>query len=389
MNKYIVFFFVLSLSLFSCADNTITSEEVFSCNDGVKNGDEEFVDCGGSCSEICPPTNAIGGEVKDRLVLRRNKEYILFDPLIIRQGASLEIEAGAVIKAAKDRNVYLAVAQGGRFYAWGDKENPIVFTSENENPSAGDWGGIVLCGFAPTNNGINSRSEVVDYFYGGNTLDDSSGFINYLRIEYAGMPFNEHKNFNGLSLYGVGNITKLRNIQVYNSAGNGIEIIGGSVNVSNFVAMNCENSLKVNEGWSGNLDFLYSKDAINSHIYLSNNTTNFNTTPITDVAITNTTLVNSTSRGAVSFLNGGAKLNLSSMYTSALNLGFYIEDSSAKQFIDDGFVTINAIEFDNTNSTFEKSNYSSLENYIKETQNSGAGNKNQKPIWAEGWTRGF
>jgi hypothetical protein len=306
MNKYLLYLFVLSLSFCSCSDNGIVSKEVFSCNDGVKNGDEEFVDCGGSCPETCPPTNAIGGEVKDRLVLRSNQEYILFDPLIVRQGASLEVEAGAIIKAAKGRNVYLAVAQGGRFYAWGAKDNPIVFTSEEDNPSAGDWGGIVICGFAPTNNGANSRSEVVDYFYGGNKVDDSSGFINYLRIEYAGMPFNEHKNFNGLSLYAVGNITKLNNIQVYESAGNGIEIVGGSASISNFVASNCENSLEVNEGWKGSINYLFSKGANTSHINLANNSTNFNATPITDAAITNSTLVNSTSRGAVSFLNGGA-----------------------------------------------------------------------------------
>jgi hypothetical protein len=75
-------------------------------------------------------------------------------------------------------------------------------TSGLATKAAGDWGGVVICGKAPINR-INggtgtAQSEVADLTYGG-TINDNSGSIKYLRIEYAGAAFNSEKEFNGLS----------------------------------------------------------------------------------------------------------------------------------------------------------------------------------------------
>ena len=74
-------------------------------------------------------------------------------------------------------------------------------TSAAASPAPGDWGGLVVCGDAPTNKGVNVTSEVADLQYGGTNTNDNSGSITYLRLEYTGATFSNDKEFNGLSLF--------------------------------------------------------------------------------------------------------------------------------------------------------------------------------------------
>ena len=137
--------------------------------------------------------------------------YNLTGSFIVRGGATLTIPAGTRIEATGGTASYIAIAQDGLLYVNGTSTNPVVMTSGNAVKATGDWGGLVICGRASTNKGGSTgqtaTSEVGDLTYGGTENDDSSGVIRYLRVEYTGAAFNADKEFNGVSLFGVGSGT--------------------------------------------------------------------------------------------------------------------------------------------------------------------------------------
>jgi len=202
--KWFLTIATLFLVLTCSSDDNGQDVPLVSCTDGKFNGDETGVDCGGSCPNFCPVENGLEGDlVKVRLFLNPNLDYVLTGPLIIRDGTKLEIPEGTVIKVLPNRGAYIAIAQGAQFFAWGSKEKPVVITSASENPQPGDWGGLIVCGMAPTDSGQIERSEVGDIFYGGNEVNDSSGVFRYLRIEYSGDTFRDTNIFSGVSFFGV------------------------------------------------------------------------------------------------------------------------------------------------------------------------------------------
>ena len=50
--------------------------------------------------------------------------------------------------------------------------------------------------------------------HGGNDDADNSGVLSYVRIEFAGYPFNTDQEINGLTLGSVGSGTKIDHVQV-------------------------------------------------------------------------------------------------------------------------------------------------------------------------------
>ena len=141
-----------------------TEEEILTCFDGILNGDEITVDCGGGCPGFCP-TESIGilqGELVIKTQLNPNVEYRLTGPYIIRDKGELAIPAGTIIKADPGVGAYIAVTQGGKLNTTGQPDNPIVITSGATNPQAGDWGGIVISGKAPINSENIGRTDIID-----------------------------------------------------------------------------------------------------------------------------------------------------------------------------------------------------------------------------------
>ena len=374
----------------SCSNNDINVLTTSTCYDSIQNGDETGVDCGGSCSTPCIPDNSLEGVLITRMVLSPNIEYKLIGPLIIRDGAILEIEAGTVIKAQKNKNAYIAVAQGGKIYIWGNENNPVVITSDEENPAPGDWGGIVICGKAPTNNGMNARSELVDYFYGGTDTELSSGVIKYLRLEYTGENHTASKRFNAISFYGVGSFTTVENIQAYESLGNGFEIIGGTINAKQLISTNTGiNGIKLYGGWNGFGNSWYISGANNSGITIENNETDATVSPLTSGNIDNISIIGPFLNGALNYKNGGGVFNIDEVYTSNINLGINVNGTLETSLVEDGNLNINNIEFDNSSNNLIKTNFSGSNSFFIEGNSNGAGNAAQKPIWANNWTIGL
>lgn len=179
------------------------------------------------------------GEITTDSKLLASIEYTLTSSLTIKDGATLTIEPGTTIKAKSGRtDVFIAVERGGKLIAKGTAANPIIFTSDAASPKAGDWGGIVLAGKAPTNEGTDVQSEVAGLLYGGTISDDNSGELSYVIAEYTGAKINGEQEFNGISFFGVGSGTVVNNIVVSDGNDDGIEFFGGTVNVTNVYCAN-------------------------------------------------------------------------------------------------------------------------------------------------------
>lgn len=187
--------------------------------------------------------------------------YRLAGSVIVEDGGTLNIPAGTLIKAKKGFANYILVLQGGKININGTEDAPVVMTSEEANPAAGDWGGLVINGKAPLAgpSGTTGRTEISNaYLYGGTESTDNSGTITYLVLEYPGYRSNANIEHNGLTLNGVGSGTTINNVYVYESSDDGIEFFGGTVNVDKLLVVNPDDDMfDFTQGYSGTLSNAY------------------------------------------------------------------------------------------------------------------------------------
>ncbi|WP_148371844.1 hypothetical protein [Bacteroides bouchesdurhonensis] len=227
-----------------------------SCGSDDNNGDKPE-------NSIVVNGNTLRGTLTENEILEA-KEYYLDGSLIIADGGVLTIPAGTTIKAKQGFGNYLLVTQGGRIYANGTKEKPITFTADAVQPSSGYWGGVIINGKAPISGISQNASDLGlteinnDYQYGGSITNDNSGSLTYVKICYAGARSTENIEHNGLTLNGVGNGTKIDNIYILESADDAVEFFGGTVNVTNLLAVNPDDDMfDFTQGYSGKLSNCY------------------------------------------------------------------------------------------------------------------------------------
>ena len=217
----------------------------------------------GEIVEITP----LVGEVTGNVTLTADKTYNLTGSYIVKDGATLNIEAGTkIIVDPKGTDVYIAVLQGGKINVNGTADAPVVMTSANGQP--GDWGGLTICGKATTSAGVGVTAEVGGFIYGGSDDTDNSGSIEYLVIKGTGAQINIDSQYNGVSFYSVGSGTTVNNIAVINGADDGVEFFGGTVSATNlYLENNEDDSVDWTEGWNGKV----------TNTYISHTITGFST----------------------------------------------------------------------------------------------------------------
>lgn len=270
-----------------------------------------------------PEPSVLQGSITSDLTLKSGNSYTLNGELLVKEGATLNIEPGVKIVAQYDDRVdYILIEQGAKINAEGTASAPIVMTSSKEEPGA--WGGIHICGRAHTNaEGGKGSSEIGGAVYGGDNDADTSGVLKYVRVEYTGYAFDEEHEANGMTFYGVGNGTVVENCEAYHGSDDGFEFFGGSVNVKNMVVVNCsDDSFDWTEGWNGKGENLvafqesegtlgYDCDCL---IEADNNENNYAATPVSHPVLRNLILVG----------NGGSKQGI------RLRRGTEVEITSAK-----------------------------------------------------------
>ena len=173
--------------------------------------------------------------------------------------AVLTIQPGTVIIGDRATKGTLIVQRGSQLIANGTAAAPIVFTSERDpgQREAGDWGGVVLCGRSTynLNNGSAELEGGYGAFFGGGASPiaaDNSGSLQFVRIEFGGIPIQPNQEINGLTMGGVGNGTVLNNIQVSFGGDDSFEWFGGTVNSRNLIAYRgIDDDFDTDNGFSG------------------------------------------------------------------------------------------------------------------------------------------
>lgn len=188
----------------------------------------------------------------------------------------LTIEPGAVL-FGQSGNDYIVVHRDAKIMAEGSKTKPIIMTSiqdvKGEATTAGQWGGLVILGNAPSNKCPTDGSDCAlqvegvaeGAVFGGTDWEDNSGILKYVVVKYAGFEIAPDNELNGITFGGVGSGTIVDYIQVHANADDGVEFFGGAVNAKHLVLTgNRDDSVDWDNGFKGMLQHIYIEHAKNS-----------------------------------------------------------------------------------------------------------------------------
>ena len=209
----------------------------------------------------------------------KDNVYVVDGLTFIEDCATLTIEAGTVVKFTPRPDIgnpsALIVARGGKIFAEGTKDAPIIFTAEADDVNDPDdlgpkdnalWGGLAILGKAVTQKNGNAEVNLEGIpttetrgLYGGTDSADNSGVLKYVSIRHGGRQIASGSELNGLSLAAVGSGTKLEYIEIYANSDDGIEFFGGAPNLKYAVVAFCEDdSYDWDEVYTGKGQFWFS-----------------------------------------------------------------------------------------------------------------------------------
>lgn len=354
----------------------------------------------------CPPeemrpTVAVRGTISSDTRWTCDNNYLIEalgdqGPLYVVGGATLTIEAGTVIRGAvrdgsrrcmmsssvtcssdsecsamtpgdrcgspAQQGTALVVTRGSRLIAEGTAERPIVFTSANYGNTAtparaGDWGGIVLLGDAPTNwdppDGAQIEGLPTDEGrgrFGGTNAMGSCGTLRYVRVEYAGYIIGRNNELNGITLGGCGSGTLLDHVQVHLGLDDGVEFFGGSANARYVVVTGTgDDSLDYDLGWSGNVQFFIAqqRDVAGEErcIEADNHPNNYGRMPFSRPTIYNFTCIGAGTPGtgpqdAIAMRRGAQGTIRNSIWFNSPDRGLFVQDSADSSGVMAGMDTI-------------------------------------------------
>ena len=390
--NFLILFSLVATLIVGCeaddtADVIINDNSVTTINNG---------DTGGGSN-----AQNLSGVYTSDLILDSNITYTVTGPVLMANGTTLTIPAGMTIRVAPvGVNAYIAIQQGARIVANGTSSNPIVFTSNAATPSTGDWGGLVICGYASINSTAmgsteTSTTEVGGLSYGGNIDNDDSGSLEYVRIEYAGGAIDGNSELNGLSLYGVGNATNIDYVQIYQGSDDGIEFFGGTVNVSHLSVVGSEDdSVDWTEGYVGSITDVYVQHGA-SHdkaFECDGYNTDFSNAGgyFSAPTVTNVTVIGANDNGEAFRLRAGTQGIFTNVVVTDFGEGFDLDgdsgDNPTGQGVLDGNLQVNNITFNNV--TLDLKNDTGF-TFTAADFFTGVGNGTgtDYATWGAGWTR--
>ena len=198
-------------------------------------------------------------------------------------GSIIEIEAGATL-AFQSSDDYVVINRGSQIFAEGTSSAPITITSVSDavDGTVGAeevqaWGGMIINGFGLTNKceytgspatndlattasgchvAAEGKAGAGQSHYGGANNADNSGSLKYFIVKHTGAQVEEGNELNGISFDAVGSGTSVDFLQAYSTYDDGIEMFGGAVNISHYIAMYVrDDSIDIDEGYSGTVDY--------------------------------------------------------------------------------------------------------------------------------------
>lgn len=234
--------------------------------------DNTPTDDGGVVDNILSGVMTEDRELTNDILWRIEGRYIVPD------GITLTIQEGTILQGGPGQGAnasVLLVARGGKIFAEGTANQPIIFTAAGDNIQVGQtagtnldqddrglWGGVIVLGKAPGSfEGDATESQIegipandINGRYGGNVPNDNSGVLRYISIRHGGTLIGEGNEINGLTLGSVGNQTVVDHIEVVANVDDGVEWFGGTVNSSNLVVWSCgDDALDIDQAYSGTI----------------------------------------------------------------------------------------------------------------------------------------
>ena len=246
----------------------------------------------------------IGGNV-----FLQNKVYV-------KNGATLTILPGTIIRGDKATQATLIVTKGCKIIAEGTQNLPIVFTSNESvgNRTEGDWGGLVILGQATNNQpgGVANIEGIVptaNTQYGGSDDNDNSGKLKYVRIEFAGIALEPNKEINGITFGSVGRGTQVDYVQVSFSGDDSYEWFGGKVDCKHLIAYRgIDDDFDTDFGYRGRIQFgliirdntMYDAAGDSNGLESDNDAAGSANTPQTAAIFSNLTIIGAKGNGSLS-----------------------------------------------------------------------------------------
>ena len=261
---------IICISICSCQKKGCTDPNATNYNSQTNKDD-------GSC-EYIQEDYLLTGTLNSDITLDPTVIWSMQGRVIVPNGVTLTIPAGTIIKSKAGTGANatsLVIARGGKLFAQGTENSPIIMTSESDDISIGSnsgsslsenvrglWGGLLILGYAPG----SFSGDVIEFqiegipasetngLYGGNNPLDNSGIIQYLSIRHGGAEIGEGNEINGLTLGCVGSATTIDHIEIVGNVDDGIEFFGGTVNASELLVWGQgDDGLDIDQAYSGTI----------------------------------------------------------------------------------------------------------------------------------------
>ncbi|MDY6829833.1 MAG: hypothetical protein SV583_10710 [Pseudomonadota bacterium] len=262
----------------------------------------------------------------------------------------LTIEAGThIVGRTADA---LIITRGSQINAQGTADAPIIFSSADDGyDGRGEWGGLVIQGFAPSNlcgTPCNIEGEGGVGFFGGTDPADDSGVLRYVVVAEAGYEVSPDNELNGISFMSVGSGTEVDYVQVHNNSDDGVEFFGGTVNVSHLVlTSNSDDSVDWDEGYQGNLQYglvVHANDEADHGIEADNAGPSNDATPRSKPVLANFTFVGQTGVSDTGVrLKVGSGVYLYNSIVTGFDACLDIDDAATGAIIDTELLMIDTL----------------------------------------------
>ncbi len=360
---------ILPLLLSCVALSACTGKDGATDNaDDTVNGDtDDGVITGGPCvsaDDVNAPVKLIDKDLTGNHTWTCDTIWVLAqDKLVYVKDGVLTVQAGTTVRGLTGSA--LIIEKSARIEAVGTADAPIVFTSAQEDPARGDWGGLVLLGRATNNNlgGIGFADGILDPpTYGGSDDEHNCGTLQYVRSEWAGYELRKDSELNGITLYSCGKQSTFDHLEVFMGQDDGFEAYGGIFDVDYLVVVGAaDDGVDLDAGNRSRFQYLLIQHdplAGDNGFELSNNGSDFSAKPYAAPVFCNATVIGAGPTGrdkskGFALKEGTTATIEASIFTHATQYGAVLTHPETQARAEDGLVSVkNSIFWDDGTPTF-------------------------------------